>query len=734
MNIAQLSEQLKDVPQNRLVDYARNPNSVVPQFLALAEIQRRQHLQNTPQPPAATVAEDVLAQAAPQQMPPQMAPQQMAQQLPENQPGVAQLPTGMPQGMASGGIVAFAGGGNAVGYDEEEDDDDIEDQRNQSQMMSLIAGLRTKARDSVAAIPRAVESAASGIRSVASNLPKSYEAAKAAVASRPTTQEGDVEGFLSKIQHLESRGRHFDAQGNILTSPKGAEGIMQVMRKTQKDPGYGVTPARDRSPEELERVGKEYGIAMLKEFGDPKLAAMAYNWGPGNVKKWLESGQKTPIPAETRKYASHFSQGGIASFDGRNGSSVEEDEDDDNEYLNRSRSLVSGVRSLYDTFTTPRNYDLYDIYQRNIGDPFAKYANKVVESFNETPAEQATRFRNLSMTPTAEPRVGYREPLGARVDPPKVPPVSSSSGITSDDVMRLANVNAVNHAQKKEGLFKPPAQIAANTTIPSEQDFKNFDQAAALFQAEQQVKELQNPPEQAGPKEVDPYMARLLRAEQEREEIKAQAGQDKYLAMLQAGLGMMGGTSPYAMANIGQGGMQGVAAYAAAKKQRAAELSDLGKYESRILNAKEMSEIKKAQLDVKRAELASLDENRREKVAIAQERLANMPTRDQKLVTQAMTLINADDRIPMLLKQQKDSGAAVGSPEYELFNRRINAIRDSYFKQAGVTQPVIEAVNIMDSAVTTPKKEGNWFTNLFSSSKPSASSNMPAPPPGFKVQ
>jgi hypothetical protein len=367
------------------------------------------------------------------------------------------------------------------------------------------------------------------------------------------------------------------------------------------------------------------------------------------------------------------------------------------------------------------------MYQRNIGDPFAKYANKVVESFNETPAEQAARFRKYSMNPEVEPRVGYREPLGARVDSSKVSPTSEALQMTPAERNRYAAINASNAA------IKSGAPLEANTGS-TEQDFRNFDQAAALFQAEQQVKELQNPPEQAGPKEVDPYMARLLRAEQEREEIKAQAGQDKYLAMLQAGLGMMSGTSPYAMANIGQGGMQGVAAYAAAKKQRAAELSDLGKYESRILNAKEMSEIKKAQLDVKRAELTSIDENRREKIAIAQERLANMPTRDQKLITQAMTLINADDRIPMLLKQQKDSGAAVGSPEYELFNRRINAIRDSYFKQAGVTQPVIEAVNIMDSAVTTPKKEGNWFTNLFSSSKPSASSNMPAPPPGFKVQ
>ena len=82
MNIAQLSEQLKDIPQGTLVNYARDPNSVVPQFLALAEIQRRQQLQTAGarQPPARTVAEDVLDQANPpmiQQPQPQMAQQEI---------------------------------------------------------------------------------------------------------------------------------------------------------------------------------------------------------------------------------------------------------------------------------------------------------------------------------------------------------------------------------------------------------------------------------------------------------------------------------------------------------------------------------------------------------------------------------------------------------------------------------------------------------------------------------
>lgn len=323
MNISQLSEQLKDVPQGTLVGYAKNPNSVVPQFLALAEIQRRQHLEAQAPAPTGTVADDVLAQAnpvpqpmAPQQVDPRMmqaqAMQHQAQQLPEHQPGVAQLPTGMPQGMAGGGIVAFAGGGGlSLDTDDEEDDREMAQlfpQQSSSKFEQLLEALPSSVAGGIRGL---ADKGAQAYQAVKAAVPASYEQAKAAAVSGKDAVEGDIQGFLSKIQHLESRGKHFDANGKLLTSPKGAEGIMQVMPKTQRDPGYGIVPARDKSPEELKRVGDEYGIAMLREFGDPRLAAMAYNWGPGNVKKWLASDRKMAVPAETQKYASNFSKGGI---------------------------------------------------------------------------------------------------------------------------------------------------------------------------------------------------------------------------------------------------------------------------------------------------------------------------------------------------------------------------------------------------------------------------------------
>jgi hypothetical protein len=50
-----------------------------------------------------------------------------------------------------------------------------------------------------------------------------------------------------------------------------------------------------------------------------------------------------------------------------------------------------------------------------------------------------------------------------------------------------------------------------------------------------------------------------------------QREQDKYMALLQAGLGMLGGTSQHALTNIGAGGAQGLAALAEARKAATAE-------------------------------------------------------------------------------------------------------------------------------------------------------------------
>jgi hypothetical protein len=86
-------------------------------------------------------------------------------------------------------------------------------------------------------------------------------------------------------------------------SPKGAQGVMQVMPNTQRDPGFGVRPAADNSPAELTRVGQDYYSAMQNRYGHDTLAAIAYNMGPGKTDEWLKAGADfNKLPAETQAY------------------------------------------------------------------------------------------------------------------------------------------------------------------------------------------------------------------------------------------------------------------------------------------------------------------------------------------------------------------------------------------------------------------------------------------------
>lgn len=88
-------------------------------------------------------------------------------------------------------------------------------------------------------------------------------------------------------------------------SPKGAKGLMQLMPGTQRDPGFGVAPAKDDSPAENRRVGQDYMKALYGKYGDLDTSLAAYNWGPGNVDKWLKAGaDPAKLPAETSSYVS----------------------------------------------------------------------------------------------------------------------------------------------------------------------------------------------------------------------------------------------------------------------------------------------------------------------------------------------------------------------------------------------------------------------------------------------
>lgn len=126
----------------------------------------------------------------------------------------------------------------------------------------------------------------------------------------PKIVPGDMDRLTNIVMGIESAGRRYDASGKLIEGPATkygtAKGEMQVLDGTNRDPGYGVKPASDDSPEERARVGRDYLAAMVREYdGDVSKALAAYNWGPGNLDKavkehgpnWLQA-----APEETRSY------------------------------------------------------------------------------------------------------------------------------------------------------------------------------------------------------------------------------------------------------------------------------------------------------------------------------------------------------------------------------------------------------------------------------------------------
>lgn len=130
----------------------------------------------------------------------------------------------------------------------------------------------------------------------------SPDAARLQMSSRGLLGSDLIPGLEQAVMQVESGGNP------AAVSSKGAVGTMQTMPGTLRDPGYGVVPARDQSPAEQERVGKDYLGAMLRQYADPRAALAAYNWGPGNVDNALRAAggnvdaMLASAPAETRAY------------------------------------------------------------------------------------------------------------------------------------------------------------------------------------------------------------------------------------------------------------------------------------------------------------------------------------------------------------------------------------------------------------------------------------------------
>lgn len=102
--------------------------------------------------------------------------------------------------------------------------------------------------------------------------------------------------LMNSLWLVESGNRQFGPGGGVITSPAGAIGVGQLMPSTAA--GLGVNPY----DEAQNRAGSTQLMqGLIAKYGDVSTALMAYNWGEGNVDKYL-AGFKG-LPASVAGYA-----------------------------------------------------------------------------------------------------------------------------------------------------------------------------------------------------------------------------------------------------------------------------------------------------------------------------------------------------------------------------------------------------------------------------------------------
>ena len=512
------------------------------------------------------------APAMPQQQMQQPMPQQMAQQPMPQGPedvGIATQAT-QPMSMAGGGIVAFDDGGE-IDVDPEDDYQDLIDQAEEDSMNEEMYSLINQMREHGGR----GEHAAVGIKSgenkhikedtrgrAAEHVSDADQARKHNVGNlRPSGfsypgQVGTSKGGFAMFDNPESgvKALHHDINIKLnrgLDTPTKFISVYAPEKDNNKVDVYsknvanmlGIGP-NDRIPNTPE-ARQMLANAIIRQEGAHKATA-AFAHG-GEVK--------------------HYVLGDLVM--------------DDYGY---PRGADPRSTPGYDDFNrTPTELDDEIKRSKKAGRPLSKEAQKYLES--KAPKTTATQPKVPSAVTSPyeryiKPAMGRPSIAGVAV-PAGILAGGTQLGVSSMDTMAdnpyfegysdpfmgdMAVGNAILNATKdkrreaeakKQGVVDPNIERLKKQTI--------FDTPVRAPAPAQETAPIQA----TTPKEEEFNLLQYAREQQANR--KKAAGDDKNMALLAAGLGMLGGTSQYALENIGKGGQMGVQQLANSQRLRASQ-------------------------------------------------------------------------------------------------------------------------------------------------------------------
>jgi hypothetical protein len=477
--------------------------------------------------------------------------------------GVAQLPIPQRQ-YAGGGIIAFSEGDYVDSEDQEDEDEYNEYQGLMSQVARNNANRNILREENNGAMP-SEEGRPQAKAGVAPS--KGHHPYKEMVA-KDAERMGNDPHVVTRLLQNETGGLK---NPETARSKAGAVGIAQFMPATAKQ--YGIDPT---DPKQSSEAMNKHVHHLMKEYGDPHLVAIAYNWGEGNTNKWLAAGaDPRKLPEETRGYVKKFmdnamAQGGQVQGYAQGGAITADN------YNDRMKAAFGYVPELGPTAHHYAN-----------GGSVQHFAKGDLVYNNET-NEYEPEVEREGLGDKFLRAVGYNEGFKKVASMPGME--KAKQGVAAE----LAKRNGTSQAPVAQAkpATKPAPAAPASPQISA--DYGNADDQM-LAETRPQAVASQGAPSapaaQAAPKSE--YQEYLDMMKQQMADSKKSRESDKNMALIAAGLGIMGGDSPYAAVNIGKGALHGVNYMSESNKSRAAEELGAMKNIGTLLRYKEIGEAQK---------------------------------------------------------------------------------------------------------------------------------------------
>jgi len=622
-------DDLAKLPQSMIMQMAQRkqimPEMVAPILSRKAEMMEAvattKALQSAPQGMAQpTVMESLMARNA---QPPLAQPMAQPPQQSGDMTGLGQMSA--PPQFAGGGIIAFAEG-DYVDAEDQVDPEEAEFDRHQAYLNRVLATyggdryeLPTMARSS----PQA-----DTIVAMASPTSKRYEMERSSVAEKrpedirpavkevtkekvstnePTRQAKNIPNPLSHpyagmvAEDAKKYGvdpkvslRLLNNETGGIKNPEtavstaGAVGIAQFMPKTAGQ--YKIDPT---DPKQSSDAMNKHVKHLMREYGDPQLVAIAYNWGEGNTNRWLKTGaDPRMLPKETRNYLDKFMNTALAKG-GEVQGYAKGGEINAKGYAEKMKKAFG-----YEPFHGPavkkylsggevKHFDTGDYVS---GDPLGMGSTEILDT--EKSPSGLSDFEKFILRQTGNPEWKIQEANKKAL----VQDMKDKAVKPATPVKPAGFPNPVNRPGGAKPLATPEVIEAAKTNQERQADIGappsvNLTRAnpAGVEEVRRSLEDAPVPVDALGNVTgISPEYDKLMEKFSKQEEANAkQRKEDKAYAMIMSGVATMGGESPNALVNIAKGQAAGLGMLQDSRKQSAAEDARLMQMQGTVLRYKD---------------------------------------------------------------------------------------------------------------------------------------------------